>query len=123
MFPIIIPPSFFKAMSNYHLLRIWKKAETLLREAKQIIFCGYSFPDADLHIKYLLKRVEVNKSDFERKIYLFLKNPKNQDEPTNPYIVQNYTRFFKHRTAIINTEEPFSTFSEEGFDCLHGYTT
>jgi len=28
---------------------------------KHIVFCGYSFPDADIHIKYLLKRAQTNR--------------------------------------------------------------
>jgi hypothetical protein len=28
----------------------------------RIIFCGYSFPDADIHIKYLLKRAQTNRN-------------------------------------------------------------
>jgi hypothetical protein len=28
---------------------------------KHVIFCGYSFPDADIHIKYLLKRAQTNR--------------------------------------------------------------
>ncbi len=61
MIPIIIPPTFFKVMSNFHLQQIWRKAELALRQAKRIFFCGYSFPDADIHIKYLLKRAEIYK--------------------------------------------------------------
>ena len=47
-------------MSNRYLQEIWYKSEKALKEAKNIYFCGYSFPDADIHIKYLLKRAEIN---------------------------------------------------------------
>ncbi len=59
--PIVIPPTFFKVMSNFYLQQIWKRAEDILRQADHLIFCGYSFPDADLHFKYLLKRTEINR--------------------------------------------------------------
>jgi hypothetical protein len=59
--PIVIPPTFFKVMSNFYLQQIWKRAEDILRKADHLIFCGYSFPDADLHFKYLLKRAEINR--------------------------------------------------------------
>lgn len=26
-----------------------------------MIFCGYSFPDADMHVKYLFKRAQTNR--------------------------------------------------------------
>jgi hypothetical protein len=60
--PIVIPPTFFKVMSNFYLQQIWKRAEDVLRQADHLIFCGYSFPDADLHFKYLLKRAEINRA-------------------------------------------------------------
>ena len=59
--PILVPPTFFKVMSNFYLQQTWRKAEELLRNADHLIFCGYSFPDADLHFKYLLKREEINR--------------------------------------------------------------
>jgi hypothetical protein len=31
-------------------------------EVNHIVFCGYSFPDADIHIKYLLKRAQTNRN-------------------------------------------------------------
>ena len=61
MSPVIIPPTFFKEMSNVYLGMVWNKAEQLLRKVDRIIFCGYSFPDSDIHIKYLIKRVQTNR--------------------------------------------------------------
>ena len=58
--PIIIPPTYFKALSNLYLRQIWHAAEQALLGCRRIVFCGYSFPDADVHVRYLLKRVEVN---------------------------------------------------------------
>jgi NAD-dependent SIR2 family protein deacetylase len=58
--PIIVPPTFYKNMSNPYLTQVWHRAEHMLHDVKHIVFCGYSFPDADMHIKYLLKRVQTN---------------------------------------------------------------
>jgi NAD-dependent SIR2 family protein deacetylase len=60
--PVIVPPSFFKDFTNVFLSSVWNKAENFLHEVEQIIFCGYSFPSADIHIKYLLKRIQKNRS-------------------------------------------------------------
>jgi len=49
-------------MHNVFIQQIWNKAEQELRNVKHIIFCGYSFPDADIHIKYLLKRIQTNRT-------------------------------------------------------------
>lgn len=59
--PILIPPTFFKNMGNVFIQQIWNKAEQELRKVDHVIFCGYSFPDADVHIKYLLKRIQTNR--------------------------------------------------------------
>lgn len=61
--PMIVPPTFYKDLDNVFLSTIWNKAENILRKVKHIIFCGYSFPDADMHIKYLLKRVQTNRDN------------------------------------------------------------
>lgn len=86
MIPIIIPPTFFKVMSNRYLQEIWYKSEDALKNAKKIYFCGYSFPDADIHIKYLLKRAEVNTNQ-NPEIYII----NNSDEARS-----RYERFFKN---------------------------
>lgn len=106
--PIIIPPTFYKNMSNVHLVNIWKKAELTLRDAGQIIFCGYSFPQADTHIKYMLKRAETNRADpgFEVKIFNWhdKKNKLEADEEK-----QRFNRFFLKPVNYI--EKSFNEFA------------
>lgn len=59
--PVIVPPSYYKTMSSVHLAIVWSQAFRAMREAEHVIFCGYSFPDADMHIKYLVKRAQLNR--------------------------------------------------------------
>lgn len=59
--PVIVPPSYYKDLSNVHLAVVWAKSSRVLRSAAHIVFCGYSFPDADIHVKYLLKRAQLNR--------------------------------------------------------------
>ena len=61
--PLIVPPTFYKDLNNVFLSAIWNRTDVALRKVKHIIFCGYSFADADIHIKYLLKRAQTNRSD------------------------------------------------------------
>lgn len=61
--PLIVPPTFYKDMNNVFLSTIWNRCDNELRKVKHIIFCGYSFPDADIHIKYLLKRAQTNRTE------------------------------------------------------------
>ena len=35
-------------------LRVWGAFEAELRDTDRIFFCGYSFPDADMHVNMLL---------------------------------------------------------------------
>jgi hypothetical protein len=60
--PIIVPPTYFKLLSNLFLQEVWHRTEQILSGCRTWVFCGYSFPDADMHVKYLLKRVQVNSS-------------------------------------------------------------
>lgn len=48
-------------MNNVFLSTIWNRTDVALQKVDHIIFCGYSFPDADIHIKYLLKRAQTNR--------------------------------------------------------------
>jgi hypothetical protein len=59
--PLIVPPSFYKDFNNVFLASIWNRTDNTLRKVNHIIFCGYSFPDADMHIKYLIKRAQTNR--------------------------------------------------------------
>jgi hypothetical protein len=59
--PLIVPPTFYKDMNNTFLSTIWNRTDIALRKVNHIVFCGYSFPDADIHIKYLLKRAQTNR--------------------------------------------------------------
>lgn len=59
--PLIVPPTFYKDLNNVFLSTIWNRTDIAVQKVKHIVFCGYSFPDADIHIKYLLKRSQTNR--------------------------------------------------------------
>lgn len=108
--PIIIPPTYFKALSNLYLRQIWHAAEQALLECNRIVFCGYSFPDADVHVRYLLKRVEVNGA---RTPDVFVVNEHADKDATARQAEQDrYTRFFRDKAKIHWTEQSFEAFCE-----------
>lgn len=110
--PILIPPTFFKVMSNIYLQEVWKRADYLLLHAKRIFFCGYSFPDADVHIKYLFKRAEINR---KKPLEVFIINHYEGKEPTNAkYESARYKRFFGGRVKVLYTDKSFEEFSTVG---------
>ena len=114
MIPIIIPPTFFKVMSNFYLQEIWHKAENALKQAKRIFFCGYSFPDADIHIKYLLKRVEINRGSTPE--IFIIKDYKGKLELDNQRKSEElrYKRFFKNAQKVHYTNQSFENFCDQG---------
>lgn len=66
--PIIVPPTFYKDFTNVFLNLVWNKSEQHLLQVEHLIFCGYSFPDADMHVKYLIKRIQKNRKGKTLKI-------------------------------------------------------
>lgn len=106
--PVIVPPTFFKDMSNSFLNIVWHKTEANLKDVGHLIFCGYSFPDADMHIKYLIKRIQTNRTD-RLKItvinYYQGKKPEKVEEEKNRYM-----RFLG--TKICFTNDTFEDFCQ-----------
>ncbi len=99
-------------MSNIYLQEVWKRADNLLLHAKRIFFCGYSFPDADVHIKYLFKRAEINR---KKTLEVFIINHYEGKEPINAkYESARYKRFFGGRAKVLYTDKSFEEFSAVG---------
>lgn len=111
--PIIVPPTFFKVMSNYYLQQVWHSVEKELRNVKKLIFCGYSFPDADIHIKYFLKRIELSRnSQVEVIIINHFEGKKKIVEDMEK---ERFIRFFKDHVNVNYTTMSFERFSENGY--------
>lgn len=109
---IIVLPTYFKPLSNYYLRQVWVNAEKDLRQIKRIYFCGYSFPDADIHIKYLLKRIEISlKNDLEVFIINHQKRKKKHQALQEK---KRYQRFFKNGRKIHYKEFSFQKFCRDG---------
>lgn len=110
MTPVVIPPTFYKNMSNIFVSTVWNRAETALRRADQIIFCGYSFPDADMHIKYLLKRAQINRMTGCRIRFTVINNHPNKKPEQMREEEHRYRRFL--RGPIEFTQASFEGFAE-----------
>ncbi|RJS89188.1 hypothetical protein CW705_07840 [Candidatus Bathyarchaeota archaeon] len=114
MKPVIIPPSFYKEISNPFIQQIFLKAYYVLRQVDKIFFCGYSFPDADLHIKYLLKKAEMFKGETPD-IYVINSYP-NKPESQKREEKTRYMRFFKDKEKIHYKNLSFEEFCEDHHD-------
>ncbi|HJU22262.1 MAG TPA: hypothetical protein VJ891_07110, partial [Casimicrobiaceae bacterium] len=53
---VLVAPTHRKDYRNPHIAQVWYKAERLLRQAARVVFIGYSLPDDDVEVMYLLKR-------------------------------------------------------------------
>ncbi|WP_164914385.1 SIR2 family protein [Aminipila luticellarii] len=116
---IIVPPTYYKDMSNVYLANIWNNAEKLLREAEHIIFSGYSLPSADMHIKYLLKRAELNRDKDSRFKATVINYFPNKIVGAIEKEQNRYSRFFKNTSDINYIKEmSFQDFAENPFKVL-----
>jgi len=117
--PIIVPPTFYKDMSNVYLSIIWNKVEHSLRNVDHIIFCGYSFPDADMHIKYLLKRVQTNRPGCFR--VSVINNHAGKLEEIKKIERERYQRFLGKRVSY--TDLSFEEFCNAPMDIFNNTAT
>jgi len=114
--PIIIPPSYFKVLSNLQLQVIWHRAEQALSHCSKWVFCGYSFPDADIHVKYLLKRVQVNSPRYLR---IRVANWHNEKVPElAKQEEQRFHRFFGVKSDVRYTMKSFEDFCADPLSLL-----
>lgn len=51
--PWIVPPTWAKRFDG-DLSQVWARAVQCLRDATRIVMIGFSFPETDMHVKYLL---------------------------------------------------------------------
>jgi hypothetical protein len=58
--PVLITPTHLKDYRNPHISRVWYEAARSLREAERVIFVGYSMPEDDVEVIYLVKRGLAN---------------------------------------------------------------
>ena len=115
--PIIVPPSFFKEMSTFHLQTIWRKAERALVSAKTIVFCGYSLPDADIHIKYMLKRAELNRNGPAPRVFVVNDHDEKKEEDRLAEMGR-FRRLFHDPGKLRFKKLSFQDFCERGPGCL-----
>ncbi len=54
--PLYVTPTFLKSFENLHLQNVWHRAHLDLTEAESVVFVGYSFPEADYHLRTLFRR-------------------------------------------------------------------
>ncbi|MHA2245404.1 MAG: SIR2 family protein [Candidatus Hodarchaeales archaeon] len=115
--PLIIPPTLYKEMTNPFLQQVQIAVERAFHETERIIFCGYSFPDADMHVKYMIKKAELLRwADVDllvprRKLRVFIVNnhPKKKP-PQKEEEEKRFKRFFYDYPYVYYTSLSFEEF-------------
>lgn len=64
--PVLVSPTHRKDYRNPHLAATWHEAERQLRKATRIVVIGYSLPDDDIDVIYMLKRALSRKQGVGR---------------------------------------------------------
>ena len=112
MEPVIIPPTLYKEFRNPFVQEVYLNADEILRNAERIFICGYSFPDADFHIKYLLKRAEQYRRETPEIYIMNFHKDKKQEEKREEE--KKFYRFFKDKEKVHYTDFSFERFAEMG---------
>lgn len=81
----MVTPTFLKRFENMYIQMVWAKAWRVLQSAKNIIFVGYSMPQADYHLRALLAR-SVSK---DARISVILSDAKEETA-----VVERFQKFF-----------------------------
>lgn len=88
--PVIIPPTWLKVYDNAYLVKIWLEAEHVLRKSGKVFFIGYSLPESDFHIRYLLKKSLHRSGEKGPEIIIITHSENKEDSPLH----LRYQRFF-----------------------------
>lgn len=97
---LIQVPTHLKTNTNFIFNKLYDEAGFTVRSAKTLVIIGYSFPEADVHIRAMIKRnfnpenkiIVVNKSRAKDLIYRYESLSKNAD-----YHEMTFERFIKSR--------------------------
>jgi|GEM_PF-6645063 len=85
---LIVPPSWNKNYRVHSIQTVWEMARLKLIEAERVVFIGYSLPEADQEVRYLLK-VGLFRED-EPPPFIYVVDKEGGDEDTE----KRYRRFF-----------------------------
>jgi len=108
--PVIVPPTYYKDLSNVYLGVVWNRAARVLRECSHLIFCGYSLPDADMHIKYLVKTGQMNRLAVQDRLRITLVNHHPaKKQPAQDQEIERYRRLFGE--AVVDARLSFEDFA------------
>jgi len=78
--PLLILPSYEQDYSHPYFREILQKSKELLTTAKVLIIVGYSLPEEDILIRFLLKHFALDKTSFQGKTIFYINKEGSNDE-------------------------------------------
>ena len=109
--PYVIAPSYFKSFHKDIQSNLFNIMLETFTKIKRIYFCGYSFSDADLHIKYILKEIDKKNQDLE----IYVCNNYDGKKKCNKFKEwERYIRFFRDPLKVHYLDESFEEFCDKG---------
>ncbi|MFW9803134.1 MAG: hypothetical protein ACFFFC_10805 [Candidatus Thorarchaeota archaeon] len=115
--PVIIPPTPLKDINNPYLLQVWTSAEQELKSVDRFVFCGYSLPQADLQVKYLLKRAQINRENGRQPIEVFVMNNQFKKRKIDSWMREQFENFFGEDNVTC-LPRSFQNFAKKGLRIL-----
>jgi NAD-dependent SIR2 family protein deacetylase len=92
----LVMPTFLKDLTNFQIKLVWQNAAVELMEADELVFIGYSLPQADFEFRQMLSR--MLRKDAEATVVLF-----HNDQPTSQLKYKEecrrYQQFFGSRSV------------------------
>ena len=88
---LIIPPTWQKVYDNPYFVQIWLMGERILQKASKIFIIGYSMPESDMNVRYLMKK-SLFRGNGEKHPEVIIIDKKGKDEDSDSY--KRYKRLF-----------------------------
>ncbi len=76
--PLIVPPSWQKAVGSHHISAQWAAAYRVIAQAHRLHFVGYSWPATDQHVRHLLS-VALASAGYMKKVNVIGKQDLGSD--------------------------------------------
>jgi NAD-dependent SIR2 family protein deacetylase len=77
--PLIVTPTMLKIYDNDFIQYLWKQSEQKIADSDQLVFIGYSLPEADYHLRSLITRGLVQNQN-KPNLLIIDKKPENSEE-------------------------------------------
>lgn len=114
----IIPPTFFKTLTNLNTAQILQNVQKEIANSDYLVFLGYSFPDADLHLKYIIKKA-FQLSPKSREIIVIEKELKlNHYDAPDLKLLDVYLRYERIFKTLHFLPIGFEKFAKSPFEYL-----